>query len=490
MKLKNLNKLFVMGMMSVSISSYANSHPSEPTEYVPVVNPATDCQYTKVETPSGVKEYDFLKNSDCSAYFALPPAVGKKEFEIAPSASLRLCKTYNLEHDYIIELRSTLFDLLKKLRSLESKMPKDAEEAEFLESQKQSVRESMADIDKMAREANAKIVETYANIEGARIAVHLDSRISVEDLIRYSYENEITKVLISQDGEQIAYPYRPYFVPASINKSIYSFAYVTPTQSGTDSIISTTIPGLEILQQNGGNIGTAHVKGGDLITGEVVLSLLGTCLGAQENADGSFSIADSNKNAVLAVNRTYEVQKQFRYGYDAVLKNNEFIKQVVEETFMSKNKGFTKEQVFDVVSTVTLDSFMEFRWDSNYSSEEHKFNGEMIMDIKKGLFTMFADDYFEALVKTGKLEVVEATEIAEAKGGYVDVDQVGTKCWNETKWFRRSRKCANYTYKVKEWTDGITEKDLTTVLDIGGVYREKVTVNEMIPFYFTTIFKR
>lgn len=489
----NMNRLLFVGLMSSAISASAQLNPLEPTEYVPVVNPGSRCQYSKINKPDGIRDYTFLRNSDCTAYFALPPAIAKKEVEFVPIDSLRFCKDKREEEDFIEQISESKKIILAKYTDLNSKVPKNPKEAQYLQEQKDKAMEDLKNIDAFMMEKQKEFFQLYGKIEGAQVIINLDSRVIDEELTDLSYENEFLKEIINDKGETVTIvPFRPFFLPAKVSKSIYSFSYRSPEKRfGSDSIISSNIPGLEILQQEGSTLATAHVKGGDVISAELNLSLIGACGGAVEMPDGSFEIIDTNKQATLVVSRSYEIQQQFKYGYKASLITDNVINQIVEEVITSDNKGFTKKQVFENVMTADLKSYLSFEWDSNFSAEGHNVDGELIMEIKTAVFAKYVDDYFDQLVASDQLEIIEPTEVEEVEGGLIDVDKVGTHCWTETKWLiKKTRKCADYTYKVKEWKDGITDKELKTKLTINAKFEETVSVNEMVPFYHTTIFKK
>ncbi len=457
---------------------------------VPVVNPNSECPATRLGTPEGMVPYTFLNTKSCHSILVMPPTKVQQGITARPHPNLNLCKSFKAASDNIDAIDSHIKNTdaqIEKLSLTETDDPVLFEKIEKMISTLEKRRQRFID---QKKQANVDLKD-YDDVVGAEFHVTLDSSVKSADLNTLANS---TSIPIANEGRFPTLPdvlyIRPRFTPATIQNSIFSFDYYSPkNDENASSIYKSNIPGLQILQQEGSDFGTAHVKAKNGLSGFVSMRLSGVCGYEVKNDNGSFDLIEDG-NPIFVVNQTYEVQQQFEYGYVASLEVDNVITKIVDESIYSENEGFTKTQIFENTINGDLDSVLKFHWTANHNSEEHNYDSEMVQEVKTAAFADIVDNLFDRLVDAEILEIVPPSEVDNAQGGHLDVSKVGTRCWIERKWWgRRRKKCANYTYKVKEWRDGITEKELTTTLNINFKNSEEVKVKAMTPFYFTTTFE-
>lgn len=497
---RDMTQLICAGLMALSLS--ATGQASETIDVtaesiidsalVPVVNPSRNCAAVNPsKIPEGVRDYSFLYNDDCSVHFVLPPGINTQAIRETALPSLRFCSVVRSIGDRIAEITKSKGTLQRQMSELYMNLSTASEnQMEAIGLKIETLARHIERLDKLGNDAHNE-KQRMETIEGAIVNVTLDSRVLGRDLAKLA--DAARHPMIGPNGEFLNTWTGPRFMPARTTKSIYSFTLRRPEdEEGMNPVMETNIPGLEQLVQPGSVTQTVHVQADGVLSGLMRLRLSAVCGNEVEIKPHQYAFDPNNSLPMLTVNQTYQVQQQFAYGYRAEFDHKEVVERLIEDTVESLNNGFTKEQVFKNELTLNSDSMLKFEWENNFNPGTHEDSMDTIMAIKEGVFNGFVDNYLEKLVFAGKLETVEPAAVSAVDGGMVDVDQVGTRCTSKRRnWFGRTRQsCSNYTYKVKEWRNGILDKELRDDLTLEVNDVEIVSANEMVPFYFTSTFVR
>ncbi len=474
----------------------------------PVINPAQSCMSEGMNNPPG-KTYGFLYNKDCSVVHVLPSRIENPKVQVWPSANLQLCDGLKAHIQSFNDLNKRINKLQLQTEVLEEKLTENLKESEF-----ERISKQVQSLDKKRRElefdamAMRKETAQFGKIPGATISVFLNNSITQEELnyLRaLNHSNLVQKIKrvdrsLDENGNEVISEREEYKIsslrPAQISSSLYSFSFYSLDQENpTNSIISTTLPGFEVLEQMESHQSVAHVRAGDVVTGEVVMSLLGVCDSVVEDENGRPSIDLSGQSSPLTVNRTYGVNQVFTQGYEAKLDVDSIADQIISHVTHHKNSGFTKSSEFSNTIDTMVDSLIDFKWDSD-SDNSQILSIDKVLEIKKEVSAHLIDNYFSKLVEQGILKIENPTSLPPAQGGMVPETQLAHRCWTEKRGGfsgligKRRQVCADYTYTVNVWKDGFTTEELKNHLTMNHQYIDRMTVNRATPFYYTTTFIR
>ncbi|MBX3022677.1 MAG: hypothetical protein KF799_13475 [Bdellovibrionales bacterium] len=511
MNLKRLSLGLIAGALCSSFTAQAED---SKTPSAPYIEPSRKCMAEGMINPPG-KDYNYLYSKDCRVVYVLPPAKVKQSYRSEGNANIRLCKGVKSRMNALTTLENAHDALASQRRKWDERWQAATSTAQKTKIQAEidHLTKQMAGYQEEISIGMKSLTDTYGNRPGATLSITMDSEISQSDLNELRAYNQAnlrqTRTVVEKVVDAAGNPVldengrpkeRTYDVTeisslrkAPISKSIYSFVYYAPVNSEKDSgILSTSIPGLEVLQQEGAKTRTAHVRGGDVVTGEVLLSLIGICNSVIDQPDGK-SVIDFKKAPIFVVNRNYEVQQMFAQGYVAELKIDNLIGQIVDQVTTNNNQGFTKSANFNHVINEKVDELVDFQWTTEYENPGN-INLAQVLEIKKGVAALLIDDYFEKLEKLGILSKVSPSELPPAVGGNVTETRVANRCWTEKNggisgfFGGRHSVCADYTYTVQVWHDGITTEKLSNLLRANIRSVDRMEVHQMAPFSFSTAF--
>jgi hypothetical protein len=471
----------------------------------PYINPDKECLTEAMINPPG-KDYRYLYSKDCRVVYVLPPAVEGQEIH-GQAVNIQACQGYNASVASITALENTINAAEEIRLKYENEIQETTSpsKVKILKEKLDSLNGRLSQY-RVEREQAVKANEQiYGQMPGAVFSILLDSSISQSELndIRALNAANLNRIIEVQEKDRDAQgneitrtTYKTEISslrPVPVSSSIYSFDYISPKNGNFQGgLISTSIPGLEALEQVGAKTTTIHVRGGDVVTGKVIMSLPTVCPYAQKNEQGQFQVDPGQLDPFFTVNRTLEVQEHFTRGFTASLKLDQVVEQITNFVSTQTDQGFQKSQLFEPIISTDSTKLIQFQWDEGYQ-EGPNTPLEKVIGIYNEVTADFINSYFNDLVKAGIVSVEEPPKQEPTHGGYVDENRTGRRCWNNSRSVFGVRisggsGCADYVYTVKVWKDGITQEELRKRLTISGDYSKSVHANEATPFYFTTAF--
>lgn len=492
--------------LSLSAAAQASNGPSNPIDdSTPYIDPGRECITSGMVNPPG-KEYRYLFSRDCRVVHVLPPAVMKQNIK-GQGVNLQACAAMRTALDSNAMIETLIQEGQARLRKYEKQL-----EAATSKSEQDRLGLAIKQLDDRlkgyttVRDESAQSFDAhYAQVPGAVFSIVMDGGVSPTDLNEIRGSNQanlyrmktVEKHTIDAAGKDVVTTTNSIeesaLRAAVINSSIYSFIYSVPKEAGQNGgLISTDIPSLQYLAQAETHTGVLHVKANGGISGRVVMSLTTACDKTRWDEQGQLQLKD-DVDPIFTVNRTLEVQEKFSQGYVATFNVAKAVEQLTSYTETHTEQGFQKSSVFAPSIAANVDEILDFHWDTGFNNGQATTLKE-IRDIKTAIAVKFVDDYIESLQKAGVITVQPDKATDPAKGGYEDQTRVANRCWTESDGGlsgfvgNRHNVCADFTYVVKVWHNGITHEEIKRNLTVNVSQKETMTVDLMTPFYFTTAF--
>ena len=499
-----LASLLSVSLLSAAAGAIAQAPAAGSDETSPHINPQRDCLTEGMINPAG-KEFRYLYSKNCRVVHVLPPPVLPQAIK-SQGVNLDACQGMATAKNTIDVTAKTIDDMRQRIRRLEAKLETaKPHEVEALNAKLQSLRTRSEQYEKTLDESRSRFDQHYAQLPGAVFSVLLDSDIQQNELNELRSLNlanlhrrrTIERRVRDANGNERVETQEVVDVSAlraaPIAQSFFSFIYNVPKDARVNAgIISTDIPNLQYLQQPDGRTGVIHVKASGGISGKVIMSVTAACEYASKRADGKI-VFDDSADPFFTVNRTFMVQQMFAKGYRASLKVDKLIDQISKHTVTHTNSGFKKSNLFNPILMADIEQLLDFQWTTEFDNGK-PISLDQILDIKRSVTEKLIDDHVEKLVQAKLITVQEDRKVEPVPGGMVDESRVAHRCWTEKDGGlsgllgRRHQVCADFTYTVKVWKDGITEDEIRRHLNIKSVEKDAMEVNFMTPFYFTTSF--
>jgi hypothetical protein len=269
--------------------------------------------------------------------------------------------------------------------------------------------------------------------------------------------------------------------------SVYSFVHYRPENISKEarSILSTTIPGLEILvQPTAQQTSVAHVKAGDQISGTTVLSLMSTCPMVKLK-NNKWVANKSELSTVMTVNRNYDIPMRVGYGIKARLNSKVAAKAFADLVATATDNKLSKTQVYNQFLEVSGDEVFSVKIETDFVLSDTQ-KKDLEHDVRKRLVDRFLM-YFEM---RGDLAKLAPLPVPAPEGGMIPVEQVGTKCWSKSSWGGLKKKggCTDYVYTVQKWRDGKTTAEIQDHLSVDLDISEVKQINDVVDVPMTTVF--
>jgi hypothetical protein len=303
-------------------------------------------------------------------------------------------------------------------------------------------------------------IEGLSTLEGALAQVIFQNEVTDDDIKRFV---EVNTYLFQNLG------YMPRIQKANIQDSIYSFNFINEAiEKNQPLILSTTIPGLEALNQVGASqTRVAHVMSAGPISGQIQLSLNAVCGNGEDEPD------DASIGSILVVNRVYNIPTISEYGYKATLDVKRITSAIGERISSSTNHGYTLRQINNIVySNQFKDDFhIEFY-------EGHEPDSPLqIQEISDNALDRLVNRYITELEDSNLIEVTGYEEHIPAQGGMVMVQQTGRTC--KRKWYG-SKRCWDTVYNVQKWVDGYSELQVNEYSSVQLHFTESMNVEDIV----------
>ncbi len=401
-------------------------------------------------------------SQDCSTVFLEPPALGEVYYEVFTNGNVRSCS----------ELR----------------MARDSKNVLSLEYSKLQEQYIQAVIDKNEKNIkifidNMKVLTDMEAVQDEKIA-----RLAVLEgaVVKASYVNTITEghidnfVLANHKIFQNE-GFIPQIRKANIEDSIYSFNYISEAVDSSLPVIkSTTIPGLEMLTQTGGaQKDVAHVQAGDVVSGQITLSLNGVCNFLEKSKAREITARDLG--ALLVVNRNYKVPSISSYGYTASLNALSITKAIGEKIKSGSYNGIRRSDVYDMAFSELHQAAFKMTYTEGHVPDDEAKKQMLQLDVYGRLF----DQYMTSLENSGFLKFQAYEDVPVSDGGTVIVQVPGRVC--SRKWYG-SKSCRDTVFDVKQWVDGYAHSQIDESKDFESIFTEQVSINEIVSKQASSIF--
>lgn len=412
--------------------------------------------------------FEVYANKNCDVLFIGPRKIEKPQNTIDLMGTIELC-------DGDKDLMESLNERAKAIKIITQQATKAVLEgkdskAEQLYKNAETMRQQLT--------KNQIAYAQFSSIHGSTVSSVFNNSISGQDIYDFIAQN----MLIFLNN-----PNPPKVAKLSTENSIYSFTHYRPEDAGAHvlSIISTTIPGLEILKQpTAAQTNVAHVKTDDIVFGETRLSLMSTCAMLEKKNDQWVRKNDDVQN-VMTVNRSYDVPMKVGYGIEAHLKSDLVTTAISDILLNATENGLSKTQVYNKTSNLVGTEAFSVVIDGDIALSDEQ-RQELELDIRQRLMDRFLL-YFE---KNGSLASLTPVELPIPTGGEVPIEYIGTKCWSKSSMFGLSKKggCYDYVYTVKEWRPGMSKSDIKDIFTISTDISEKIHVNDIIKVPMSSAF--
>lgn len=500
---QTFSKTFTLSLLcTINLSASAQNIQDTTSPYI---NPQRDCMTEGMINPEG-KEYRYLFSKDCRVVHVLPPAKMDQDIK-TETMNLNGCDGVSAAQK-TLNSQAGLVDLMQdELMKIEVQLSKstNANDEKRLREKADRVAKKLAEYSKVYQDSVQNFEKNYGKTPGAKFSIYMNGDITHSELngiralnlANLRQQRTIERHTVGPDGapkveREVIYD-TSTLRTAQIDNSIYSFIYDIPdTRIKNGGVIYSNIPGLQHLEQPGAEKGVIHVKASGGISGEVYMSLPAICPNTKKT-NGKYQL-DQAKDPFFTVNRTFYVQQMFAQGYQATLNVKKVVDEVAKSVTRSTEGNFQKSNVFAQTFDGDFENIMEFVWVSDFENGKGA-DFKAIREIKGQVAATLIDDYISKLVSAGVLNIQKTPTTERAQGGHVDETRVANRCWTEKDGGlsgllgRRHQVCADYTYSVKVWRDGITEDDIRKSLTLDGQTKDSMSVNMMAPFYFTTAFR-
>jgi hypothetical protein len=507
MKVRKVNywsKAALLALNLFSVQSWADVGADNPAPYNnPYVDPAQDCMSQGMISPESAN-YRYLYSKDCKVVYVLPPPVMKQDIK-SEGINLQACGDLDKANHAVSELYGLLDDLATRLRGFESQMDKAKTDADAarIQAKIDSLTKRKEGYEKNLKDLLQARFENFGKVPGMISSVTMVGNASPNELnlvraLNYANLHRKTKVEVKDNNGKVINTYytdeESSLRPAPISSSLYSFIYKTPSAAdpSESEVVSTDIPGVEILSQQGAKTQTIHVRANDVVSGKLRMSLIYACEHAKKDAAGKSQIDDST-DPLFTVNRTFEVQEMFGQGYTAKLRIDKVVDQITKTVTTDTDHGFKKSVLFVPIIKEHVDQIIDFRWDTEFAAAGN-IGIEKVLDIQKAVAAKFVDNYIENLVNAKLVTIEEEPNVTPAAGGTVDDVRTANRCWTEKDgglsgmFGGRHTVCGDYQYVVKVWHDGVTETEINKNLTLNVDETEQMKINTTVPFSFTTAF--
>ncbi len=410
--------------------------------------------------------YEMFPNQDCSVLFMGPPGIEKPHHIVTLDGTISLCSGLKDNSDSV-NLLSAQWKIIeaKKLKALN-----EDDLSQYAKLKKLS-ENLFTDI------ANARQeYEKYASVPGSRVQSLFDNRAKPEDVMEF-YKKNILEYKNNPNAPEVS-----ILVPEN---SIYSFVLFRTDGASdkTRSVLSTTIPGLEVLVQSSGNqTNVAHVKAGDSVSGLTEFALATTCDMVHLEGEKWILNKEPLRN-VMSVNRKYEIPMKVGYAIKAHLNSKVASRVMAQLISSSTDHNLSKAQLYENIMKIKGKEDFDVVINTDIPLEKEQMD-ELDIDIRQRLLDRFLL-YYE---QRGDLANLRPVASEPAAGGMVPVNHVGTQCWKKSKLFSSKSGCSDYVYTVQEWRDGQTITQIEDHLDLNLVLTETKAINDVVLIPFTTAF--
>lgn len=454
-------KLLITSLLSLSASVGFAQNLSDALGEMPYKHPRA-CEYV-LDT----RGFNVFSNKNCDVVFLAPLPVEKPVNELSLESNVDLCDSNN-------SLLETINALTAYQAKLSGQLNEAVEEGNYKKIEKILNQLAVANEQVTTRQ---KDHARFTKIHASTVSSLFENSVDGNDLHRFYDQNLYLMMELNE---------WPHIKTALPENSIYSFSFYRPENASAEasSVVSTDIPGFELLaQQSSKQKDVAHVKA-DRVTGKTQLSLMSTCPMVKKVNNRWVVDKQALKNKVT-MNRTYEIPMKVGYGIEARLNSKvaaEVLADLVANTY---NHGLSKTQVYNKMLSVSGTEVFTVKIDTDVPlTSKEKLDLEH--DVRKRLVDRFLL-YFEM---RGDLADLQPVEVKAPEGGEVPVQYVGTQCWSKSGFLGigGSSGCRDYIYTVKEWRNGMSTTEIHDHLAVDMDISEKKQINDVIMMTMSTAF--
>jgi len=439
---KLIKKVILSSVCVVGSQSFAQElNPSRPT-YYPSCGVAFESTGLRVMT-----------SADCKNIFLAPNPIGEVYSKITVNGNAQAeCNKMHLKYKVLEENLEDRTDSRRKL-------------AIAIEQGDQEKIDNLLLLIKLADEYEVKLTEEIkqsSNLQGAQVSFSYFNEVTEEDELNFITEN--ARIFHNMG-------YFPKVTAATIEDSIYSFKFINePLLETQPQILSSTLPGLEILNQNGASqVNVAHVLSNGPVSGDIDVSLNAICTIGEDSA----TLNTEGLSSLMNVNRTYKIAALSQYGYKASFNATRAIKAAGTIISESKDHGFTQTQINDLVFNNDFDDDILIEFFEGHAPDDPLIVSEIIEDVQE----RFEEKLYKSLEASNLIEVTGYQDREPAQGGEIDEQHIGRAC--KRKWYG-SKRCWDYVYNVKKWVDGYSSLDLNDYSETNLNFSELVIIDDMI----------
>ncbi len=459
------NKLKTMAATGLVLAA-ASLAQAEEVGIAPYLHPRP-CDYV-LET----KGFDILRSKNCEKVFLTPKTIEKPFNKIDLEGSVDLCTG----HSKLIEtVNKRISNYDRALDKLDEAMDaNDMDSIDYWEQKADSYSEKVQE----AQKSYAK----YASIHAGTVRSVFRNEVNGDDVADFTSQNMGVFLTMSKAGLKI-----PDVEPVRVKNSLYSFVHHRPEVATEDlkTIISTTVPGLEILEQpTAKQTNVAHVKANGVVQGETKISLASVCP-MVEKQEGSWTVQPKKIRDFMTVKRSYTVPMKASYTITATM-DTEIASDVLARMIVqTHNHGLSKTQFYEKLTEITGKEVFSITYD-----EDGSFDGVerqlVVEDIRKKL----VDRFLQIYESREQLATLTPVKLDPPTGGTVDVVKTARRCWSSSSWFglKKSGGCYDYNYTVPTWYEGKNHNEIHDLLRIDLELREDITENKIYEYPMDTVF--
>lgn len=460
-----INKIKSIAAISFVIAGAGFAH-AEEVGVAPYLHPKR-CDYV-LET----KGFDILRSKDCEKVFLTPKAIEKPYNKIDLEGSIAFCGG----HKKLIQaVNKRISNYDRALDKLDSAL--DSEDHDAIE-----YWDKKADSYAKRVEEAQKSYSKFASKHAATVRSVFLNEVSGSDVTEFNTQNMGVFLTMAKAGLPV-----PDVEPVRIKNSLYSFVHHRPENATEDlkTIISTTIPGLEVLEQpTAKQTNVAHVKSNAGIQGETKISLASACPMVVEQGD-DWVLQPKKIRDFMTVKRSYAVPMKASYSITAVMDTDIAADVMARMIVQTQNHGLSKTQFYEKLLEVTGKEVFSIVYD-----EDGSFDGVerqlVVEDIRKKL----VDRFLQIYESRSQLATLTPVKLAAPTGGTVDVVKTARRCWSSSSWFGLSKSggCYDYKYTVPTWYEGKNYNEIQDLLRVDLELREDITENKIYEYPMDTVF--
>lgn len=477
-----LGKSLIGGIILTVTVFTGKVHADEGWLQFPAIYPSKACSDHTFKIPEGLPRYNVLKNRDCSIFYILPPTRIATPTILQQNHNISRCGDLDRAQNSLNKLYEAQDIIAGKWAELEDSDLSEVEKALELD----GIENRLSRVSKAIDDSNERIARTFGGLQGATMQVFISTDIPDQHLAAIKAANPIPRY--NPETDRLEYLV-PQVEKARMSNGVVSFKFHSKTNlSELPTVLSTTIPGLEVLQQEGASQDVAHVKVGEgEVSGEISLSLKGICNAVEQDDDGRYFVNRNRFVQTMAINQYAEVEMSSRYGYTASLKVEDFVEKVLSGQIIKGKGNFETQSLLEQTEIVDINKAMSFEWTEELTDDD--LDPVSKTEIKKEAFANLTHQLIEKLEQSELITLKAVQEFEPVEGGQLSVDRVGQRCWSKRKLLRsRKTTCQNYVFAVKEWRDGVSETEAFDGLKREYNLTDSMEVNQVVPHLFNFTF--